>query len=203
MRTKDISIRWKILFAVAAGPLIVSVLLALLWVSDIRKGAGMTLVEKSQAIVFMAEATRDEMARKLKQGVIMPLDQLPPEKVMQAVPVVTAINTAATNAQKSGYEFRVPKHQPRNAKNRPDKVETQVLKEMAANNLSEKVIFESNRIRYFKAVRLTADCLYCHGAPKGALDPTGGVKEGWKAGEVHGAFEIISSLAPAGLLTRT
>ena len=32
--------------------------------------------------------------------------------------------------------------------------------------------------------------------PKGAADPTGGIKEGWKNGEVHGAFEIISSLAP-------
>ncbi|MFP5212465.1 MAG: methyl-accepting chemotaxis protein, partial [Acidobacteriota bacterium] len=38
------------------------------------------------------------------------------------------------------------------------------------------------------------ECLHCHGDPVGTQDPTGGTKEGWKEGEVHGAFEIISSL---------
>ena len=29
------------------------------------------------------------------------------------------------------------------------------------------------------------------------MDPVGGIREGWKVGEVHGAFEIISSLSEA------
>ena len=194
MKLKNVSIKWKILFAVAAGPLIVASLLAWLRVNDIRKGAERALVEKSQAIVFMAEAARNEMARKLRAGVIPPLDQLPHDKIMQAVPVVTAINVATANAQKSGYQFRVPKNEPRNPNNKPDPVERAVLAEMAASGVLQKTIFEADRIRHFKAVRLTAECLYCHGAPKGASDPTGGIKEGWREGEVHGAFEIISSL---------
>jgi len=53
----------------------------------------------------------------------------------------------------------------------------------------------ADAIRFFRAVRLTADCLICHGDPKGSEDEIGFKKEGWKAGEVHGAFEIISPLA--------
>ncbi|MDA8140802.1 MAG: methyl-accepting chemotaxis protein [Desulfobacteraceae bacterium] len=194
MRIKDISISWKILFAVAAGPLIMAVLLAWLRVKDIREGAETGLVEKSKAIVLAAEAMRDEMARKLKNGIVPPLDQLPPEKVLQAVPVLTAINVAAVNAREGGYQFRVPKQSPRNPKNQPDELELKVLQELAASGQTEKVLFEPDRIRYFKTVRLTAECLYCHGDPRGATDPTGGIKEGWRDGEVHGAFEIISSL---------
>ncbi|WP_054697527.1 Tll0287-like domain-containing protein [Desulfosarcina cetonica] len=196
-KIKDISIRWKILFAVAVGPLVVASILAGLRVNDIRKGAEAAIVEKSQAVVFMAESVREEMARKLESGLIPPLDKLPADHVVKAVPVITAINVAQTNAQESGYTFRVPKNQPRNPKNAPDLVERGVLDEMSATGVDEKIIYEPNQIRYFKAVRLSSECLYCHGDPKGTTDPTGGIREGWREGEVHGAFEIISSLDAA------
>ena len=68
---------------------------------------------------------------------------------------------------------------------------------MKANNLSEKMIVEKTNAYYFKPIVLSQDCLFCHGDPKGEKDVVGGVKEGWKAGEVHGAFVIISSLEKA------
>ncbi len=61
----------------------------------------------------------------------------------------------------------------------------------------------NNATRYFKAIRLTKDCLICHGDPKQSkrlwgrddgTDPTGGKMENWKEGEMHGAFEIIYSM---------
>lgn len=51
-------------------------------------------------------------------------------------------------------------------------------------------------IRFFRAIRLTEDCLQCHGEPAGTPDPLGFPREGWAAGEVHGAFEIIAPLGP-------
>jgi methyl-accepting chemotaxis protein len=39
--------------------------------------------------------------------------------------------------------------------------------------------------------------MICHGDPAGSADPVGGTREGWKVGEIHGAFEIISSLTGA------
>lgn len=49
-------------------------------------------------------------------------------------------------------------------------------------------------VRFFRSIKLTNDCMVCHGEPAGSLDILGFEKEGWKAGEVHGAFEIISPL---------
>ncbi len=49
-------------------------------------------------------------------------------------------------------------------------------------------------VRFFRAIVLSEDCLACHGDPRGGSDFLGFEKEGWKAGEVHGAFEIISPL---------
>lgn len=189
------SIKWKILAIVAIGPILVTFVLAWQRVNDIRSGAEKAIVEKSQAIVYMAEAARTEMSSKLKSGVIRPFEDIEPSKILEAVPVITAIRTAEMNAENAGYTFRVPKVNPRNPKNMPDDIESEVLRELKAGNLDEKILFEPDRIRYFRSVRLSADCLYCHGNPVGKKDPTGGTMEGWKEGEIHGAFEIISSLA--------
>ncbi len=53
---------------------------------------------------------------------------------------------------------------------------------------------QMNAVRFFRAIKLTQDCLACHGSPAGELDPLGFAKEGWSVGETHGAFEIIAPL---------
>jgi methyl-accepting chemotaxis protein len=194
MRLRDISIKWKVLVVALAGPLIIACIMAWQRTGDIRTNAEKTVIDKSKAIVLMAEATRNEMARKLEIGVIKPFDQIEPSRVVEAVPVVTAMQTAAINAEKSNYAFRVPKVSPRNPKNEPTPFELEILNEISAKNLEEKIVITKDEIRYFKPIKLTKECLFCHGDPKGQIDPTGGKLEGWKAGEVHGAFEIISSL---------
>ena len=189
------SIKWKILLIAIAGPLVLAIAMLIQQIASISDGADYAILEQARGVVFMAEAARNEMSKKLDQGVIRPFDQIPKEKLLSAVPVLTALSMAGENAQKLGYEFRVPKEYPRNPKNQPTAQELQVLRDMAAKNLDEMVVKEPDKIRYFRAIRLTKDCLYCHGDPKGEKDPLGGTKEGWKAGELHGAFEIISSLA--------
>jgi len=109
---------------------------------------------------------------------------------------------ARQNAAKLGFTFRVPKESPRNPANQPTEVERKALNEMRDKNLDELVVREPDKVRYFRAIRLTKECMFCHGDPKGGHDPLGGVKEGWKVGEQHGAFEIITSLEQADDLTR-
>ncbi|MGE4504677.1 MAG: methyl-accepting chemotaxis protein [Desulfovibrionaceae bacterium] len=191
------SVKWKTIAIALAGPVLLAGLLAHKEIAAIRSGAEDGVLQKSRAIVLMAEAGRDEMARRLASGIIRPLAELPAERVKDAVPVITAMNMASINAEKAGYEFRVTKVSPRNPANAPTDTELAVLEEMRAGGLAEKVVREPGRIRYFRAIHLTEDCLYCHGDPAGERDVTGGVKEGWKAGEMHGAFEIISSLEAA------
>ena len=197
MKFRDLSIKWKILLITFAGPVLIASLLAWQRIDDIRSKSEKALVDKSKAIVLMAEATRNQMSRKLEMGIIKSLEQIDSSKVIEAVPVVTAMQVAAINAEKSGYTFRAPKISPRNPQNTPTPGELAVIQELTDKNSDEKIIVGDNDIRYFKAIRLTKDCLYCHGDPKGEKDPTGGTKEGWHEGEIHGAFEIISSLNEA------
>jgi len=191
------SIKWKILLIAIAGPIVLAVVMFFQEVSYISSEVVDGRIQESRSVCVMAEAARNEMSKKLELGVIRPFDQIPKANLIEAVPVITAINMAQSNATKLGYQFRVPKESPRNPKNEPTEMERKVLKELEAKNLDEMVIREPDQIRYFRAIRLTKECLYCHGDPKGEKDPLGGTKEGWKVGEVHGAFEIISSLDAA------
>jgi len=194
-----LSLTWKVLLIIFCGPIVLAMIMAWLHISDIQEAAISGRLKESRSVVMMAESVREDMAHKHKLGVLRPLDELrdDPQKLLQAVPIVTAMNTAAAKAAEAGYEFRVPKESPRNLKNAPTPLEKEVLAEFSRTSLPEKVIIEKDRLLYFKPIRLSEDCLYCHGDPKGEKDPTGGIKEGWKAGEVHGAFVIISSLKDA------
>ncbi|NCC23689.1 MAG: DUF3365 domain-containing protein [Deltaproteobacteria bacterium] len=200
---QNISVRWKILGLALLGPILISVIAGYERISDIRQGAENGILEKSKAIVLMAEAARDEMADKLRRGVIRPFEEIPAKDILEAVPVVTAMEMAQVNAKKAGYEFKAPKESPRNPANTPTAQEKEVLDEFRKTNIQEKVIVEKDRIRYFRPVRLTEECLYCHGDPKGTPDVVGGIKEGWKVGEIHGAFQIISSLDAVNAQVRT
>jgi len=194
---RNLSLKWKILIVALAGPVIVAAIMAWQRVDDIRTGAEEAILQKSRAVVLMAEATRNEMGRKLEIGLMRPLDELPKDKIMDAVPVVTAMRMAAQNAAQAGYEFRVPKVQPRNPANTPTPLELSAMQEMERGNLTEKVIRTPDKIYYFRPIKLTKDCLFCHGDPAGTPDVVGGTKEGWRAGETHGAFVVISSLEKA------
>lgn len=194
MGFKNLSVKWKMMILALSGPVVIAIIFAWLRIADMRSNAEATVVDKSRAIVLMAEATRNQMSKKLELGIVKPFEELTPDNIIEAVPVVTAIQTAEVNAEKSGYTFRVPKVSPRNPKNEPTPFELEILKEIKSDNLTEKVVITDDEIRYFKPIKLTEECLFCHGDPKGKVDPTGGVLEGWKVGEIHGAFEIISSL---------
>jgi len=194
MGMTHISIKWKILVLALLGPTFVGSILAWQRIDDIREGHKQAIITKSAGIVLMAEAAREQMAQKLEDGIIRPFKELTADNILGAVPVITAIDSAASKAREAGFEFRVPKISPRNPKNTPTELERKILGELERGDVREKIVVESDQIRYFRPIRLTRECLYCHGDPAGGRDVTGGMKEGWREGEIHGAFEIISSL---------
>jgi methyl-accepting chemotaxis protein len=130
---------------------------------------------------------------------------------LNIVPVVQAMRTIKMGEKEGGYFFKTPKENPRNPANTPDEVEKEILKKYKEGTIKGTYVFEGNfrdpqsgkerkAIRIFRPVILTEDCLICHGDPaksfelwgnKEGKDLTGGPMEGWKAGEIHGAFEII------------
>jgi len=169
-------------------------------------------VDKARSVVLGAEASREEMAHKWDQG-LFSTEKMREwakagenGKVLAVVPIVTAWKTAMAKSDEGGYKFRTPKFEARNEKNEPDAFEARVLKMMEKDGLKDYYEYDSelNSIRYFKPIRLTKDCLICHGDPAQSaslwgnsqgLDPTGTKMENWKEGEIHGAFEVIQSLA--------
>jgi methyl-accepting chemotaxis protein len=201
MAVKDMSMQVKILSIAIIGVIILAGVITFLFIRDIRGLAQRAILEKSRAVVFSAEAVREEMAAKIENNVIRPFDELAEtgtrEQIIDAVPIITAMDVAAVHADDANYQFRVPKIDPRNPENEPTDVEREVLLEFQSGESREKVLYEENQVRYFKAIELTQECMLCHGDPKGETDPIGGIKEGWEVGEVHGAFEIISSLSQA------
>lgn len=190
-------LKWKILSLAVCGPLAIAIVLSLVNMRDSEDAVHETILANSRTIVSMAESIRNEFAAKIQRGVIRPFDELPPENVMDAVPIVVAMRMAQASANNGEFDVRTPKESPRNLANTPDTVERRALAEMKSKNLKEYVVVEPDRIRYFRPIRLTEDCLYCHGSPRGGKDVTGGIKEDWKVGEIHGAFEIVTSLDAA------
>ncbi|MBI1752994.1 MAG: DUF3365 domain-containing protein [Acidobacteria bacterium] len=178
--------------------------------SEMRAKAIDSELVKARTITLQAESTRDYMA-KLRAGGVYDDAKLAKDVnlLVQAVPIVTAMKTAGEKAKEAGFEFRVPKEFPRNPKNQPDAKELDVLRKLAARQAepgTPDTWFEDsamNAVRFFRGIRLTQDCLACHGDPatskalwgrQDGTDPTGVRMEGWKTGEIHGAFEVISSL---------
>ncbi|WP_022664455.1 methyl-accepting chemotaxis protein [Desulfospira joergensenii] len=194
---------------------LVGVLLILYRQSDNEQSI-QAVVEKARAICLISESVKDEMEEKWRLG-LFSTDQIKTlalagerEKLLAVIPVVSAWQASMRKAQKAGYTFRVPKFNPRNPKNQPDyglseKIEGPALKKIKQENLDEYYVIDpaTNSVRYFLPVRLSKVCLVCHGDPAQSKtlwgrddgkDPTGGTFENWKAGEIHGAFEVIQSL---------
>ncbi len=166
------------------------------------------VIEKARAITTMGEAIRQYQADNWGRNVF-DVDHLKADikgRFLYAVPVFSSIATMRKKAKELGFRFRVPKINPRNKKNAPDLMEKFFLEKLKKENLDEYYEVDLGfyrELRYFRSVRLTKDCLICHGDPvqsrklwnrNDGKDPTGGTMENWKEGEIHGAFELIYSL---------
>jgi methyl-accepting chemotaxis protein len=117
------------------------------------------------------------------------------------VPVVAAWKSIAEVARAQGYQFRVPAVQPRNPVNQPTAEEAGILTYLSQANQGEYFAVESGRreIVLARTIRLTTDCMLCHGAPANSprqdgRDLLGFPMEGWRPGQAHGAFVLRASL---------
>ena len=129
----------------------------------------------------------------------------------KTIPVVAAWDSVNAVASKNDFTFRVIRDNPRNEKNMPQGDEHEILAQLEATGESFfKADKENNRLVYAAPIKLTQDCLQCHGDP--ANSPNGNGKdilgypmEGWKAGDIRGAFVLtgnydkINQVAQSGI----
>jgi len=164
-------------------------------------------------LLISAEGMRKSMSRRwdehvftvaqLREYAQIPNKELRKQKILATVPVSVVWDALRYAAENGNFIFKAPRRDPRNKDNRPDVTEARVLDWFAANpNAKEYPLYdkELRAVRYFRPVRLGDTCLICHGDPQNSMrlwgrddgmDVLGYKMDGKKAGDLHGAFELI------------
>ena len=190
---RKMKLNGKILGAIALTLLLT--LAASFWITQRRVNhqAEEAFRDKVRQITGMAGATRTWFSDNI--------DTLVPGKNFKSlnqVPVVAAWSVARQYATSQSMEFHTPSLSPRDPKNQPDEFERRALeafrKDSSLLEYSDRAVENGQDVmRYAQPVRLTQDCLLCHGDPAGEKDPFGYAKEGMKAGDLRGAFTVKAS----------
>ncbi|MEM8756246.1 MAG: methyl-accepting chemotaxis protein [Planctomycetota bacterium] len=123
-----------------------------------------------------------------------------------AIPVVAGWKAAAAGAEREGLDFGMVAFDARNKDNEPDpdsfggRLLADLTQQVAGGGSEtiKRVNHETNTLHYLRAIRLDDSCMACHGEPGHALgDPDGDGRdllgftmEGWKPGDMHGAYEL-------------
>jgi hypothetical protein len=100
---------------------------------------------------------------------------------------------------KAQIKLTAPRNYIRNRTNRPDNWESNVIENFFKKNnyTKDKPFTEESSHKGKPAFRFiipeyySISCLKCHGEPKGAIDVSGGKKEGGKLGELAGAVSFV------------
>src|SRR5271165_6238645 len=190
---RKMKLNGKILGAIVVILLLTSA--ASFWITQRRANqqAEEAFRDKVRQITGMAGATRAWFSDNL--DTIVPGRNF---KSLNQVPVVVAWSVARQYATAQGMEFHTPSLTPRDPKNQANEFERRALAEFQKNSTlqeySERAVDNGKDVMlYAQAVRLTQDCLLCHGDPVGAKDPFGYPKEGMKVGDLRGAFTVKAS----------
>jgi methyl-accepting chemotaxis protein len=177
-------------------------------------------IESSRQLLLVSESVRDNVIKKWENGVFSPQlliqltqnqDQTTKRNIITAtVPTANAWDVIEAKAKEGGFRFKAPALNPRNvSRNTPDDIERQVLEKFQSNTALTEYSYiddEKQEIRYFRPVKIVKQCELCHGDPKTSqnlwqndqgLDLLGYPMENRRAGDLHGAFEIITPFGVA------
>ncbi|MDQ8188115.1 methyl-accepting chemotaxis protein [Pelagicoccus sp. SDUM812002] len=191
--------------------LVVATSLAVMYRSIESQGLDMGR-DRMKSILRQAVAVKEHMAglvesraydREKLVGELKEQSDFRKTTYYRTIPVVASWQTIEDIAEEEGFSLRTPKFDARNPDNEPTDAEAKILRYF--EETSGKEYFENDKdngvMVYASPVVLEQSCLFCHGDPSTSLsgdgkDVLGFDIEGWKEGEVHGAFILKSSTAP-------
>jgi len=137
-------------------------------------------------------------------------------RIFKTIPVVAGWYAAQKAAEREGIDFQISSFDARNPDNEPDAREgdedfdrrgtfaAKLLTDLEANfEKGEETISRvdpaTNTLHYMRAIKLSQDCMLCHGHPD--TSPTGDGKdvlgftmENWAPGDMHGAYHVMMPL---------
>jgi methyl-accepting chemotaxis protein len=181
-------------------------------------------IEHSRTLLSVSESIQENVLAKWKQGIfsvelLKNMAQLNNERtkpsILITVPVANAWEMLRLKSKEGGFRFKAPRVAARNPANEADDIDKQALQFFeAAPDRSDYnyVDDEKGELHVFRAVRLSSQCELCHGNPatSAALwgntegkDILGYKMENKRAGDLHGAFEIITPLNSIYATVRT
>ena len=117
------------------------------------------------------------------------------------IPAVFAQRVEDQFYKKSGVRMKLAAIDYRNANNKPDDFEAEVLRMFSdSRHPKSKPYVRSSMVdgrpvlRMMSPEYVSQTCLTCHGAPRGQLTMGGMKKDGWKDGDLAGAISIVLPL---------
>ena len=216
-------LRTKVILAALGAVAVTVVITQIVQRSVIRSREVQLIHQTMKLVVTEAEQVRHNASTLFANGAydlpkllaeLKSQGNLQKSTLYKAIPIVATWTAIETASEREGYEFRVPKRQPRNPANTPTPEEGKILDYLESTKSPEyfHVDSDTKEIVYARPIVLTPDCLTCHGDPKDSVtkdgkDPVGGPMEGWKDGEIHGAFVLkskftaVDKVVYAGMLT--
>jgi hypothetical protein len=103
--------------------------------------------------------------------------------------------------KKSGVRMKLTAIAYRNANNRPDDFEAEVLRMFSDSRhpkgkpyVRSSIVEGRPVLRMMDPEYVSPTCLACHGGPRGRLNITGMKMDGWKEGDLAGAVSIVLPL---------
>ena len=200
--SRTVAITWVAVAVAAAASLLV--------MRSVIREQGLQLVHVAmRGLVLSAENTRETVAglnaanafdRPALLAELRKVSDFRKASLYNTIPVVAAWKAIERVADKEGYEFRIPSHNPRNQRNNPTLEEERILAKLTEGNLEEyfEVDPARNEMVYARPIRLSKDCMGCHGQPgpgnRDGKDAVGFRMEGWHPGEMHGAFLLRAKM---------
>ncbi|MCU0688613.1 MAG: methyl-accepting chemotaxis protein [Phycisphaerales bacterium] len=219
---KNLGLSAKLMAIVVLVLVSVSSVTYYLFLRGYRQDALDMMGDKAAAFTSAADEAKNHQAKMISIGAA-DLTTLVPEaqairknggdyrtsKLFGMIPVVAGWKTAEEAAKKENLDFDVLAYEARNPKNEPEKgtFQATMLRELTdqfkagKGETLEKVDEASNTYYFMRAIKLDASCMMCHGEPGGPNDPDkdgldalGFKMEGWKVGDMHGAFTVAMPL---------
>ena len=129
-------------------------------------------------------------------------------KIFQTLPIVVGWSAAEDAASAEDIRFRITSFDARNETNEPEagSFSAQLLRDLreqaqgGEGEAISRIDPSTNTLHYMRAIRLTQDCLDCHGDPgpdnPDGTDILGFPMEGWEEGDLHGSYHVKMPMAP-------
>ncbi|MBF0274606.1 MAG: DUF3365 domain-containing protein [Nitrospinae bacterium] len=224
-RFSHLSLLSKTIICVVATMLVGQLIGSFIYINNYKDSAIEEMHFKAKAIARIAENARNAQARLLAENAInssaLLIDAqnalkgkifgsedffraLRETTYYRTIPVVAAFSAATPGASESFFSFKPTRFDPRNKEYAPkSKREIELLRKVQEVGVDEVsgLDEDENVFRYFRSVKLSKDCLVCHGRanddpdrPNTLTDPIGFKKDEKSAGDKHGAFQVIIDL---------